>query len=151
MLADARRGHFDVLGGPAIAWPKRASLPGSADELNRLNIEYIASGELDTASAGPRRCRNRLCIAELERSLIVERVRAGCDALGLKAGTSPPTARINHDAVLRSASMPEHQSDRPNLLHLQATVSRILNCQTACPKGRCKPNRKYKKTGIRLR
>ena len=81
MLADARRGRFDVVlvwASDRIARSVKHYLE-VLDELNRLNVEFISFREnIDTAGPLGRAIVVIIAaIAELERSLIVERVRAG--------------------------------------------------------------------------
>jgi DNA invertase Pin-like site-specific DNA recombinase len=81
MMADARRGQFDVVMTWAcdrIARSTRHFLE-VLDELNRISVEFVSFREsIDTAGPLGRAIVVIIgCIAELERSLIVERVRAG--------------------------------------------------------------------------
>jgi len=81
MMRNARRGHFDVVlvwASDRIARSVRHFLE-VLDELNRLNIEFVSFREqLDTGGPLGRAVVVIIgAIAELERSLIVERVRAG--------------------------------------------------------------------------
>src|SRR5947209_8241856 len=81
MMRDARRGRFDVVlvwACDRIARSTRHFLE-VLDELNRLNIEFVSFREnIDTGGPLGRAIVVIIgAIAELERSLIVERVRAG--------------------------------------------------------------------------
>ena len=81
MMRDARRGQFDVVlvwACDRIARSVRHFLE-LLDELNRLNTEFISFREqIDTGGPLGRAVVVIIgAIAELERSLIVERVRAG--------------------------------------------------------------------------
>ena len=81
LMADARRGRFDVLlvwSSDRLARSVRHFLE-VLDELNRLNIEYISLREnIDTGGPLGRAIVVIIgAIAELERNLIVERVKAG--------------------------------------------------------------------------
>jgi DNA invertase Pin-like site-specific DNA recombinase len=81
MMADARRGRFDVVMTWAcdrIARSTRHFLE-VLDELNRLNVEFVSFREsIDTAGPLGRAIVVIIgVVAELERSLIAERVRAG--------------------------------------------------------------------------
>jgi len=81
LLADARRGKFDVLlvwACDRLARSTRHFLE-VVDELNRLNIEFVSFREnLDTGGPLGRAVVVIIsAIAELERNLIIERVRAG--------------------------------------------------------------------------
>jgi DNA invertase Pin-like site-specific DNA recombinase len=106
MLSDARHGQFDVLlvwASDRLARSVRHFLE-LLDELNRLNIEFISFREqLDTGGALGRAVVVIIgAIAELERSLIVERVRAGMRRAkleGLRLGRPP--LRIDREALIR--------------------------------------------------
>ena len=81
MMSDARRGRFDVVlvwASDRIARSVKHFLD-VLDELNRLNIEFISFREqIDTGGPLGRAVVVIIgAIAELERNLIVERVRAG--------------------------------------------------------------------------
>ena len=81
MMQDARRGRFDVVlvwACDRIARSTRHFLE-VLDELNRLEIEFVSFREsIDTGGPLGRAIVVIIgAIAELERSLIVERVRAG--------------------------------------------------------------------------
>jgi DNA invertase Pin-like site-specific DNA recombinase len=81
MMADARRGRFDVVlvwASDRIARSVKHFLD-VLDELNRLNIEYVSFREnIDTGGPLGRAIIIIVgAVAELERNLIIERVRAG--------------------------------------------------------------------------
>jgi len=81
MMADARRGKFDVVlvwASDRIARSVKHFLD-VLDELNRIGVEYVSFREnIDTGGPLGRAIVVIIgAIAELERSLIVERVRAG--------------------------------------------------------------------------
>ena len=81
MMADARRGRFDVVlvwASDRIARSVKHFLE-VLDELSRSNIEYVSFREnIDTGGPLGRAIIIIVgAVAELERSLIVERVRAG--------------------------------------------------------------------------
>ena len=81
LMHDARRGRFDVVlvwASDRIARSTRHFLE-VLDEFNRLNIEFVSFREqLDTGGPLGRAIVVIIgAIAELERNLIVERVRAG--------------------------------------------------------------------------
>ena len=89
MMADARRGRFDVVMTWAcdrIARSTRHFLE-VLDELSRLKIEFVSFREsIDTAGPLGRAIVVIIgVVAELERSLIVERVRAGMRRARLEA------------------------------------------------------------------
>ena len=81
LMASARRGEFDVV----LVWACDRLARSTKhflevlDELNRLNIEFVSFREnLDTGGALGRAVVVIIsAIAELERNLIVERVKAG--------------------------------------------------------------------------
>ena len=92
MMRDARRGQFDVVlvwASDRIARSVKHFLE-VLDELNRLNIEFVSFREqIDTGGPLGRAIVVIIgAIAELERNLIIERVRAGMRRAGSKAGTS---------------------------------------------------------------
>ena len=106
MLSDARRGQFDVVlvwASDRVARSVRHFLE-VLDELNHLGIEFISFREqLDTGGPLGRAVVVIIgAIAELERSLIVERVRAGMRRAKLD-GTrlGRPPLQIDRDAILR--------------------------------------------------
>ena len=81
MMADARRGRFDVIlvwASDRIARSVKHFLD-VLDELSRLNIEYVSFREnIDTGGPLGRAIIIIVgAVAELERNLIIERVRAG--------------------------------------------------------------------------
>jgi DNA invertase Pin-like site-specific DNA recombinase len=81
LMRDARRGRFDVVlvwASDRIARSVKHFLE-VLDELNRLNIEFVSFREqIDTGGPLGRAVVVIIgAIAELERNLIVERVRAG--------------------------------------------------------------------------
>ena len=106
MMADARRGRFDVVlvwASDRIARSVKHFLE-VLDELNRLNIEFISFREqIDTAGPLGRAIVVIIgAIAELERNLIVERVRAGMRRARLEGthiGRNPLT--LDHEAIHR--------------------------------------------------
>ena len=109
MLADARHGRFDVVmvwASDRIARSVKHFLD-VLDELNRLNIEYVSFREnIDAAGPLGRAIVVIIgAIAELERSLIVERVRAGMRRARLEGrhiGRNPLT--LDHEAIQRERS-----------------------------------------------
>ena len=101
MMADGRRGRFDVVlvwASDRIARSVKHFLD-VLDELNRLNIEYVSYRE-NTETAGPLGRAIVGTIAELERSLIIERVRAGTRRARLEGqhiGRQP--LQLDHEAI----------------------------------------------------
>jgi DNA invertase Pin-like site-specific DNA recombinase len=81
LMRDARRGHFEVVVVWAFDRLARSvrHLLETLDELNRLGIEFVSFREnIDTGGPLGRAIVVIIgAIAELERNLIIERVRAG--------------------------------------------------------------------------
>jgi DNA invertase Pin-like site-specific DNA recombinase len=106
MMADARRGRFDVVlvwASDRIARSVKHFLE-VLDELNRLNIEYVSFREqIDTGGPLGRAIVVIIgAVAELERNLIIERVRAGMRRARLEGthiGRNPLT--LDHEAIYR--------------------------------------------------
>lgn len=105
MLADAHRHKFSkilVAGFDRVARSVKHFLT-VIDELNDLGIEFISAREnIDTSGPMGRMFVTILgCIAELERSLIIERIRAGMHRRrleGLPMGRTP--LAVNHSALV---------------------------------------------------
>ena len=116
MMADARRGRFDIVlvwASDRIARSVKHFLE-VLDELNRLNIEYVSFREqIDTGGPLGRAIVIIIgAIAELERNLIIERVRAGMRRASSKARTS---AAIRWNSIAkRSSGIAAGQSLRPD-------------------------------------
>jgi DNA invertase Pin-like site-specific DNA recombinase len=108
MMRDARRGQFDVIlvwASDRIARSVKHFLE-VLDELNRLNIEFISFREqIDTGGPLGRAVVVIIgAIAELERNLIIERVRAGMRRAKLEGrhiGRKP--LALDHEAILRES------------------------------------------------
>jgi DNA invertase Pin-like site-specific DNA recombinase len=106
MMRDARRGRFDVVlvwASDRIARSVKHFLE-VLDELNRLNIEFVSFREqIDTGGPLGRALVVIVgAIAELERSLIIERVRAGMRRARLEGrhiGRKP--LELDHASILR--------------------------------------------------
>ncbi len=109
ILDDARRARFDVL----LVWScdrivrSTRHLLEVLDELTRLKIQFVSFREaLDTSGALGRAVTVIIgAIAELERSLIVERVRAGMRRARLEGrhiGRKPLT--LDEPAIVRDRS-----------------------------------------------
>jgi len=104
MMADARRGRFDVVlvwASDRIARSVKHFLE-VLDELSRLQIEYVSFREnIDTGGPLGRAIVVIIgAIAELERSLIIERVRAGVRRARLEGqhiGRHP--LQLDHEAI----------------------------------------------------
>ncbi len=106
LMADARRGRFDIVlvwSCDRLARSVRHFLE-TLDELNRLQIEFVSFREqLDTGGPLGRAVVVIIsAIAELERSLIIERVKAGMRRARLEGrhiGRYP--IPVDRDAILR--------------------------------------------------
>ena len=106
MMKDGRRGQFDVVlvwASDRIARSVKHFLD-VLDELSRLNIEFISFREnIDTGGPLGRAIIVIIgAIAELERNLIVERVRAGMRRAKLEGrhiGRKP--LDLDHAAILK--------------------------------------------------
>ena len=106
LMRDARRGRFDVVlvwASDRIARSVKHFLE-VLDELNRLNIEFVSFREqIDTGGPLGRAIVIIIgAIAELERNLIIERVRAGMRRARLEGrhiGRRP--LELDRDAIVR--------------------------------------------------
>jgi DNA invertase Pin-like site-specific DNA recombinase len=139
MMHDARRGRFDVV----MAWScdriarSTRHLLETLDELNRLGIEYVSFREaLDTAGPLGRAIVVIIgAIAELERNLIVERVKAGMRRARLEGrhiGRNPLI--LDRDAIRRERSQGYslRQIAKDHRIST-ATVQRVLHDQPPAP------------------
>jgi DNA invertase Pin-like site-specific DNA recombinase len=106
MMADGRRGQFSVVLVAAFDRIARSTknFLEIVDELNELEIEFISAREaIDTSGPMGRMFITLVgSIAELERSLIVERIKAGMRRArmeGQKLGRAP--LNVDHDALVR--------------------------------------------------
>jgi DNA invertase Pin-like site-specific DNA recombinase len=106
MLSSARRREFDVLLVAAFDRIARSTknFLEIVDELNELGIEFVSAREaIDTSGPMGRMFITLVgSIAELERSLITERIRAGMRRArleGQRLGRAP--LDIDHDALVR--------------------------------------------------
>jgi DNA invertase Pin-like site-specific DNA recombinase len=149
MMDDARRGRFDVLlvwAADRVARSVKHFLE-VLDELNRLNVEFVSFREnLDTGGPLGRAVIIIVStVAELERSLIVERVRAGMRRARLEGrhiGRKP--LDIDRDAVLRDRATGRSLTQIAQTFRIsRATVSRIIREQAhsmpAPPAADCNP------------
>jgi DNA invertase Pin-like site-specific DNA recombinase len=132
MMKDARRGQFEVVvvwACDRLARSVRHFLE-VLDELNHLNIEFVSFREqLDTGGALGRAVVTIISVvAELERALIIERVRAGMRRAKLEGRhIGRPSLAVDRQAVLR------HRTNGQSLTQIaktfgvgRATISRIL-------------------------
>jgi DNA invertase Pin-like site-specific DNA recombinase len=132
MMRDGRRGHFDVVlvwASDRIARSVKHFLE-VLDELNRLNVEFVSFREqIDTGGPLGRAVVVIIgAIAELERNLIIERVRAGMRRAKLEGrhiGRKPLV--LDRDAILRDRQR-GHSLSQLAKIHLvsRATVHRLL-------------------------
>jgi DNA invertase Pin-like site-specific DNA recombinase len=106
LLADAHRGHFDVVAVWACDRMARSTrhFLEVLDELHHINVEFVSCREqLDTGGPLGRALVTILsALAELERNLIIERVRAGmrrAQLEGIRIGRRP--ADVDRQSVLR--------------------------------------------------
>ncbi len=132
LLADARRGDFDVV----VVWACDRMARSVRhflevlDELNHLNVEFVSMREqLDTGGPLGRAVVTIIsAIAELERNLIIERVRAGMRRAkleGQRIGRRP--CQVDHQSVLRCRARGESLSEIAKAHSIsRALVSRIL-------------------------
>jgi DNA invertase Pin-like site-specific DNA recombinase len=133
MMADARRGRFDVVlvwASDRIARSVKHFLD-VLDELNRIGVEFASFREqIDTGGPLGRAIIVIVgAVAELERSLIVERVRAGMRRArldGQRIGRAPlvlDTAAIQQD---RQRGQSIRQIAKEHRIST-ATVQRVLH------------------------
>ena len=132
MLDDARQGRFDVLmvwASDRIARSVKHFLE-VLDELNHLNIEFVSFREqLDTAGPLGRAIVVIIgAIAELERNLIVERVRAGMRRARLEGQRiGRPPLNVDRDAVIRDRSRGQSLRQLAKLYGIsRASVARVI-------------------------
>jgi len=132
LLRDARGGQFDVVlvwASDRLARSVRHFLE-VLDELNHLGIEFVSFREnIDTAGPLGRAVVVIIgAIAELERNLIVERVRAGMRRAKLEGrhiGRKPLV--VDHNAVLRERAHGRSLTQIAQTFRVsRASVSRIL-------------------------
>ena len=132
LLRDARRGAFDVV----LVWAcdrlarSVVHFLQVLDELNHLNIEFLSYREaLDTAGPLGRAVVTIVSVvAELERGLIIERVRAGMRRAKLE-GRHIGRKRliVDRSAVLRERANGRSLSQLAQTFRLsRASVSRLL-------------------------
>ena len=132
MMADARRGGFDVVlvwASDRIARSVKHFLD-VLDELSRLNIEYVSFREnIDTGGPLGRAIVVIIgAVAELERNLIIERVRAGMRRARLEGqhiGRNPLV--LDHAGIQRDRSQGQslRQIAKGHRIST-ATVQRVL-------------------------
>ena len=144
LLGDARRGKFDIV----IVWAFDRMARSVRhflevlDELNQLQIEFVSFREnVDTSGPLGRALVVIIgAIAELERNLIIERVRAGMRRArleGRRIGREP--LNVDREALLRDRTRGMSLSDLAKAYRISRTsVCRVLRDHRASdlvPKG----------------
>jgi DNA invertase Pin-like site-specific DNA recombinase len=131
MMADARRGKFDavlVWASDRIARSVKHFLE-VLDELSRLKIEYVSFREnIDTG--GPLgRAIIVSAVAELERNLIIERVRAGMRRARLEGRPiGRPALALDREAILGDRRRGQSLGQIAKTYRIsRATVHRVLH------------------------
>lgn len=135
MMGDARRGRFDVLlvwAADRLARSTRHFLE-TLDELNHLHVEFISFREnLDTGGPLGRAVIIIVsAVAELERGLIVERVKAGLRRAKLEGRhIGRPPVQVDRTAILhdRGQGCSLRQIAKSHRIS-RATVCRVLTEQ----------------------
>ena len=132
LMADARRGRFDVLLVAAfdrIARSVRHFLD-VLDELNHLEIEFVSFREnVDTGGPLGRAMIIIIgAIAELERNLIIERVRSGMRRAKLEGRRlGRPPLNVNRDDLLRDRARGQSLTQLAKAYRIsRASVVRLL-------------------------
>lgn len=138
MMADARRGRFDVV----MVWASDRLARSTKhflevlDELNRLGVEYISFREqLDTGGALGRAVVVIISVvAELERNLLIERVKAGMRRARLEGrhiGRRP--VEVDRDAICRDRARGLSWGELAKIHRVsRTTIRRVL---ASMPKG----------------
>jgi DNA invertase Pin-like site-specific DNA recombinase len=136
LMRDAHRHEFDVVlvwACDRIARSTRHFLE-VLDELNRLNIEFVSFREqIDTGGPLGRAIVVIIgAIAELERSLIIERVRAGLRRAkleGRKLGR--PALDLDEEAIRRDRAQGQSLRQLAKTYRVsRATISRVIGPPT---------------------
>ena len=139
LMAGARRGRFDVVlvwASDRIARSVKHFLE-VLDELNRLNVEFVSFREqIDTGGPLGRALVVIIgAIAELERNLIIERVRAGMRRARLEGrhiGRNP--LALDHAAICRERGQGHSfRQIAKNHRISTATVQRVLREHALTP------------------
>lgn len=132
MMADARRGEFCLVLVAAFDRIARSTknFLEVVDELNSLGIEFVSAREaIDTSGPMGRMFITMVgSIAELERSLIVERIKAGMRRArleGQRLGRAP--LDIDRDALVRDRLSGMSLTETAKLYRVsRATVVRLV-------------------------
>jgi DNA invertase Pin-like site-specific DNA recombinase len=132
LMSDARRGEFDVVlvwASDRLARSVRHFLE-VLDELNHLHVEFTSFREqLDTAGPLGRAVVIIVgAIAELERQLIIERVRAGMRRARLEGRRiGRPKLALDRQRILEQRSAGHSLAEIARSFQIsRATVSRVL-------------------------
>jgi DNA invertase Pin-like site-specific DNA recombinase len=132
LLADARRGKFDVVliwSFDRVARSVRHLLE-VLDELNHLNVEFISFREnIDSGGALGRAIIVIIgAIAELERNLIIERVRAGMRRARIEGRhIGRPQLDLDRAAIVRHRAHGQSLGQLAKTFRVsRTTVSRVL-------------------------
>jgi DNA invertase Pin-like site-specific DNA recombinase len=146
LLADARRGKFDIVlvwAFDRIARSTRHFLE-VLDELTHLNIEFVSFREnIDTGGPLGRAMVVIIgAIAELERNLIIERVRAGMRRAkleGQRIGRAP--LEVDREAVRQDRARGKSLSELASIYGISKTsVRRVLGTlKSPVPEGLLPP------------
>ena len=137
LLRDARHGQFDVLLVWAFDRLARSvkHFLEVLDELNQLNIEFISFREsVDTSGPLGRAMIVIIgAIAELERNLIIERVRSGMRRAKLEGRRlGRPPLNVDREAVMRDRSRGQSLTQIAKAYRIsKASVIRVLRSDTA--------------------
>jgi DNA invertase Pin-like site-specific DNA recombinase len=138
MMQDARRGRFDVI----LVWASDRLARSVKhflevlDELNHLNVEFVSYREqIDTGGPLGRAIIIIVgAVAELERNLIIERVRAGMRRAKLEGrpiGRQP--LELDRSSILRDRSQGQSLRQLAKSYRVsRATIHRVV-CQPATP------------------
>ena len=133
LMADARRGRFDVVlvwASDRIARSVKHFLE-VLDELNRLNIEFVSFREqIDTGGPLGRAIVVIIgAIAELERNLIIERVKAGMRRARLEGRPiGRPALELDRAGIQRDRCQGQSLSQIARAHRIsRATVHRVLH------------------------
>jgi DNA invertase Pin-like site-specific DNA recombinase len=137
LMADARRGKFDVVMVWAFDRLARSvrHLLETLDELSHLEIEFISFREnIDTGGPLGRALIVIIgAIAELERNLIVERVRAGMRRARLEGRRiGRPPLNVDRDALIRDRRRGQSLSQLAKAYQIsRASVVRMLQASNS--------------------
>jgi len=132
MMREARRGRFDVVlvwAFDRLARSVRHFLQ-TVDELSRLNVEFVSFREqIDTGGPLGRAVVTIVAaVAELERSLIIERVRAGLRRARLEGrhiGRMP--LDLDREAIFRDRQRGQSLRQLADTYRVsRATIHRVL-------------------------